>query len=99
MKDYDINNPEGLIGKDGLFNNLKKALIERALSFEMDLHLGYGKNAARDKDCDNYRNGYSSKTVLTGDGQVQIDNPRNRDASFEPIIVKKNENVQHSVSI
>lgn len=91
MKDYDINNPEGLIGKDGLFNNLKKALIERALSSEMDLHLGYSKNEVRGKDHDNYRNGYSYKTVLTGDGQVQIDNPRDRDASFEPIIVKKNQ--------
>lgn len=41
MKNYDPSNPEGLIGKDGLFNNLKKALIEKALEAEMDHHLGY----------------------------------------------------------
>jgi len=91
MKDYDINNPESLIGKNGLISDLKKALIERALNSELDHHLGYDKNSVRSQDCDNYRNGYSSKTVLTGDGQIDIDNPRDRDSSFEPVMVKKNQ--------
>lgn len=91
MKDYNPNNPEGLIGRDGLLNGLKKALIERALNAEMDFHLGYNKHESRSEDCENYRNGCSSKTILTGDGQITIDNPRDRDSSFEPSIIEKNQ--------
>lgn len=89
MKDYDPSNPDMLIGKDGLFNNLKKALIERALNAELDCHLGYKKNQANSNDDGNYRNGFTSKTIITQDDKISIDSPRDRNSSFEPIIVKK----------
>ncbi len=87
MKDYNPLKPEGLIGKDGLLSDLKKALIERAMNAEIDMHLGYKKNQLSLND--NYRNGSSSKTVITDDDKISIDVPRDRDASFEPLIVKK----------
>lgn len=87
MKDYNPSNPQELIGKDGLLNNLKKALIEKALSAEMDIHLGYGKN--NQSKGDNYRNGYSSKSVITDDDKINIDTPRDRNSSFEPQIIPK----------
>jgi putative transposase len=89
MKDYNPANPEGLIGRDGLLNDLKKALIERALSCELDIHLGYKKNQQRAKDEVNYRNGSGSKTIITDDNKITIDVPRDRDSSFEPLMVKK----------
>lgn len=87
MKDYDPANPQMLIGKDGLISDLKKALIERAMNAEMDMHLGYKKNQPSLND--NYRNGVSSKTVITDDDKINIDVPRDRDSSFDPLIVKK----------
>ena len=87
MKDYDPKNPQALIGKDGLLNGLKKALIERALSAEMDIHLGYSKN--NKSKGNNYCNGFSSKSVITDDDKINIDTPRDRNFSFEPQIVQK----------
>lgn len=88
MKDYDPSNPQMLIGKDGLISDLKKALIERAMNAEMDMHLGYKKNQLSSGD-GNYRNGSSSKTVIIDDDKIAIDVPRDRDSSFDPLIVKK----------
>src|SRR5208282_2360670 len=62
----------------------KKALIEAALSAELGHHLGYAAGADRPGDITNHRNGGTSKTVLTGDGKVRIETPRDRDGSFEP---------------
>ena len=61
--------------------------VEAALNAELDEHLGYDKHQVSDNP--NSRNGYSSKTLITEDGQLQIDVPRDRDSSFEPQIVKK----------
>lgn len=92
MKDYDPSNPQMLIGKDGLLNGLKKALIERALYAELDTHLGYKKNQPSivgGNGENNYRNGVGSKTITTDDDKITIDVPRDRESSFEPLIVKK----------
>jgi len=92
MKDYDPSNPQMLIGKDGLLAGLKKALIERALGAELDIHLGYKKNQPSiigDNGENNYRNGVGSKTIITDDDKIAIDVPRDRESSFEPLIVKK----------
>jgi transposase-like protein len=70
---------------------LKKALIERALGAELGLHLGYAPGAERPAQVDNQRNGKSSKTVLTGDGPLQLDIPRDRDGSFQPLLIPKHE--------
>ena len=70
----------------------KKALIERALGAELGYHLGYPSGAAKPEDAaTNQRNGKSGKTVLTEDGPLRIDVPRDRDASFEPLLIPKHE--------
>lgn len=69
----------------------KKALIERALGAELSHHLGYPPGAAKPDETANQRNGKSGKTVLTQDGPLQIEVPRDRDASFEPILIPKHE--------
>ncbi|MDH5217159.1 MAG: IS256 family transposase [Gammaproteobacteria bacterium] len=68
---------------------LKKITVEAALNAELDDHLGYDKHQT--SDFTNSRNGYSSKTLITDDGQFQVDVPRDRDSSFEPQIVKKHQ--------
>ena len=69
----------------------KKALIERALGGELNHHLGYSSGEARPAEQSNRRNGKSAKTVLTDDGPLHIDMPRDRDSSFEPILIPKHE--------
>ena len=70
---------------------LKKALIERALGAELSYHLGYPSGTARPDDAANQRNGKSAKTVLTQDGPLRIEVPRDRAGSFEPILIPKHE--------
>src|SRR5664279_3555409 len=67
----------------------KKALIEASLNAELGHHLGYGSGADRPEDVTNQRNGSTSKTVLTGEGKLRIETPRDRDGSFEPLLVPK----------
>jgi len=64
----------------------KKALIERALGAEMGLHLGYPPGGAKPAEADN-RNGSSAKTVVTDTGKLRIDIPRDRNGSFEPLLI------------
>jgi transposase-like protein len=68
---------------------LTKVTVEAALNAELDEHLGYSRHEQSNKD--NYRNGYSSKTIRTEDGEVNLEAPRDRDSSFEPQLVKKNQ--------
>jgi transposase-like protein len=68
---------------------LTKVVLESALEGEMDAHLGYGKHDPAGRDGGNSRNGHRGKTVLTDVGPVQIEVPRDRNASFEPAIVAK----------
>ena len=76
--------PEDLTGEDGLFKQLKKALIERALGAELTEHLGYEKGDPGGRRSGNSRNGTSAKTILTEDGEIDIAVPRDRAGSFEP---------------
>ncbi len=69
----------------------KKALIERAMGAELGHHLGYPAGTAKPGAGTNQRNGKSAKTVLTGEGPVRIEVPRDRDGSFEPILIPKHE--------
>ena len=68
---------------------LTKITVEAALNAEMDDHLGFDKHAQSDSD--NSRNGYSSKTLQTEDGQFELATPRDRMGSFEPRLVKKHQ--------
>src|SRR6476620_5240644 len=81
--------PEDLTGDDGLFKQLKKALIERALGAELSDHLGYERGDPAGRGSGNSRNGTSSKTILTEDGEIEIAVPRDRGGSFEPQLVAK----------
>jgi transposase-like protein len=67
----------------------KKALIEASLGAELNHHLGYEPGADKPEGSTNQRNGGTAKTVLTGDGRVRIETPRDRDGSFEPLLIPK----------
>jgi len=69
----------------------KKALIERALGAELSHHLGYPPGAEKPGEVGNHRNGATGKTVLTEDGPLRIDIPRDRQGSFEPLLIPKHE--------
>ncbi|MGF6977481.1 putative transposase [Paraburkholderia sp. JPY465] len=69
----------------------KKALIERALGAELKHHLGYPSGGQRPPESTNQRNGRSGKTLLTEDGPLRVDIPRDRDGSFEPILIPRHE--------
>lgn len=68
---------------------LTKVTTERALNAELDDHLGYEKHEITTGV--NSRNGSTGKTLITEDGHIQLNTPRDREGSFEPKIVKKNQ--------
>jgi putative transposase len=87
----DYKKPEDLIGENGILKQLTKALLERAMQAEITDHLGYPRNAPEGKNSGNSRNG-SYKKKLKGDfGEMDVAVPRDRNGSFEPIIVPKGE--------
>ena len=69
----------------------KKALIERAMGAELGHHLGYPAGAAKPDAAGNQRNGTTGKTVITGEGPLRLEIPRDRDGSFNPILIPKHE--------
>jgi putative transposase len=85
----DYRSPEDLLGEEGLFKELKKRLLERALGAELTEHLGYEKGDPAGRGSGNSRNGYSNKTVIGDDGPIELAVPRDRNSSFEPQIVAK----------
>ena len=76
---------------DAAVRRFKKAIIERALGSELTHHLGYPPGGSKPDDTTNHRNGTGSKTVLTDDGPLGIDVPRDREGSFEPRFLPKHE--------
>ncbi|MBK8075143.1 MAG: transposase [Kineosporiaceae bacterium] len=77
-------------GPDGLLKIMTKTVLETALDEEMTAHLGYEKHAVEGRDGGNSRDGRRVKTVLTDNvGPVEIEVPRDRAGSFEPVIVAK----------
>ncbi|MBK6872323.1 MAG: transposase [Kineosporiaceae bacterium] len=79
-----------LTGPDGLLKIMTKTVLETALDEEMTAHLGYEKHAVEGRDGGNSRDGRRVKTVLTDNvGPVEIEVPRDRAGSFEPVIVAK----------
>lgn len=73
---------------------LKKLTVETALNAELTDHLGHEKNAS--KSGSNTRNGYSSKTILTDDGEFELTTPRDREGTFEPQLIKKKSDTYHA---
>jgi transposase-like protein len=78
-----------LTGDGGLLARLTKVVVESALEGERDDHLGYGKHDPAGRNGGNSRNGSRPKTVLTEAGPLEIEVPRDRESSFEPVIVAK----------
>jgi len=76
---------------EGIFQQFKKSVLERALGAEMSLHLGYAPGQAKPEGAANHRNGKSAKTVLTDSGTLRIDVPRDREGTFEPQLIGKHE--------
>ena len=82
--------PKKLFERDGLLDELKKALAERMLNAELDHHLeteGAGEPEAGKPR--NHRNGYSAKTVLTDTGKLELETPRDRQGTFSPQLIAK----------
>jgi putative transposase len=77
--------PKEVFNKDGLFDELKKALAERILNAELDDHLG--GELADGKP--NHRNGYSKKSVLTESSKLDIRVPRDREGTFDPKLIAR----------
>lgn len=87
----EYKKPEDLLGPNGLLKQLTGALVEKALQAEMTEHLGYEKHAPAGRGSGNSRNGASGKTLKTESGEVAIEVPRDRNATFEPQLVKKHQ--------
>src|SRR3989339_524171 len=87
LKDYE--KPEDITGDGGLLKRLTKAILERALESELTHELGYEKHTRTEKPAGNSRNGTSTKTLKTDQGEMEILIPRDRNSEFEPRIVKK----------
>jgi transposase-like protein len=87
----EYEKPDDLLGEGGILEQLTKALVERALGAELSHHLGYEKGSGRTQKRENQRNGYSQKRVITENGTLDIDVPRDRAGTFEPQLVPKGE--------
>jgi transposase-like protein len=83
------DSPDDIFGKHGLVKHLTKRLVERALRAELTEHLGYAPHATEGRSSGNTRNGHSAKTVQTANGDLPLKVPRDRQGSFEPILVPK----------
>jgi putative transposase len=85
----DYKKPEEIIGENGLLKQLTKAILERAMQAELSDHLGFEKHDPAGHHSGNTRNGVGRK-ILKGDfGELELETPRDRQASFEPKIVAK----------
>jgi putative transposase len=91
MKDYQ--RPEDLTGPGGIMEQLTKRLYERVLGAEMTHYLGYEKGQAPklegEEPRETHRNGTSKKTLLSEDGNLEIEVPRDRRSEFEPQFIRK----------
>jgi putative transposase len=83
-------NPSELFGKEGLFQQLKKQLVEKILESELHHELGYSKHSKISKTDNNRRNGVSEKTIIDESGQkITVEIPRDRKGEFEPQLIPK----------
>ena len=89
QKILDAYQPESVEDMQEALKDIFGPLFETMLKGEMNHHLGYDSNSKDAKPTDNRRNGYGSKKVKTSYGEIDIDVPRDRDASFEPELIKK----------
>jgi putative transposase len=88
-----VTTAEDLTGRGGIFQQLQAKLVNRALEAEMSAHLGHESGDPPAEDQPNRRNGRTSKKVRSSTGSVKIQIPRDREGTFEPIIVPKHSRV------
>ena len=91
LVDQLVTGPMTADDVNAMFRQLKKAVFEKALGAELTHHLGYDKPNARSSPRDNHRNGKTAKTILTDDGPLPIEVPRDRAGTFEPLLIGKHE--------
>ena len=84
-----VKSLDDLTGPEGFFRNLFKPTIERLLKAEQEAFLGYPPNAKEGHHSGNSRNGYSHKSLLTSQGEIDVDVPRDRNGTFEPKILPR----------
>lgn len=89
VKGGELKTQADLYGANGVIKQIQKGLYEALLEGELDHHLGYNKH--EDRTGDNYRNGYSEKTIKTQHGEISVDIPRDRNGNFDPIIIAKHQ--------
>ena len=87
LHDQFVKGPMTAEAVQGASQAFKKALIERALGAEMNVHLGYPPGADKPAAATNHRNGKSAKTLLTEDGPLRVDIPCDREAEFAPKLI------------
>lgn len=83
------SNPQDILKKHGLVDQLTKRLVERVLGAEMTDHLGYEPHAAEGRGSGNSRNGKGKKLVQSSVGEFEIEVPRDRNGTYEPQMVPK----------
>ncbi len=91
LLDHLVKGPMTPSEVQDLFLSFQKAVIERTMAAEMNLHLGYRPGEDKPEGQANERNGASGKTLLTERGPVRVKLPRDRDGSFAPILIPKHE--------
>lgn len=87
----ECSDPREVLGEGGLIKQLTKAIIERCLETELEVHLGYPKHGRRETSTGNARNGSSRKKLKGTQGEIEIAIPRDRQTSFEPQLVQKHQ--------
>lgn len=85
----DAYTPESVEDMNDALKDLFGPLFESMLQGEMNNHLGYSSNDKGPKKTDNRRNGYTKKTLKTTQGEIDISSPRDRDGSFDPVLIPK----------
>ena len=85
----DAYNPTSVEDMNDALKDIFGPMFEAMLKGEMDNHLGYDSNDKGPKKNSNRRNGYGKKTLKTSKGEVEIDVPRDRNGTFEPVVVPK----------
>lgn len=88
LQEYDVTSVQDM--QDAL-KDIFGPMFENMLKGELEYHLGYESNSKEEKQTTNRRNGYTNKTLKTSMGNVEIKSPRDRDGSFEPVVVPKRE--------
>ncbi len=83
--------PEDITGENGLLKQLTKALLDRAMQAELTDHLGYEKHDRVGYNSGNSRNGKTKKKLKTDQGEIEVATPRDRNGTFAPKIIEKNQ--------